>query len=200
MSTNIKVDINRNVGISMALAVSGGFLAGYYVSRVLSTSSKNVLPDASSEMDSPHTNGSSNSDTQRFNAQYTQKETSGTAGNGYLEEVSDESLVLALLVRLDLELSTGTTAKHCSTACLGQFKKLYKIKSTELRQWEVTNGRKVCFGVNDEEEMLATQAAARTKGIPTRTVIDEESRKVVLAVGPAPVRELNPLLSELKEL
>ena len=37
-------------------------------------------------------------------------------------------------------------------------------------------------------------------GIPTRTVIDERSRKVVLAVGPATVRELNPLLSELKEL
>lgn len=37
-------------------------------------------------------------------------------------------------------------------------------------------------------------------GIPTRTVIDERSRKVVLALGPAPMRELNPLLSELKEL
>ncbi|CAL8465413.1 g4949 [Coccomyxa elongata] len=151
-------------------------------------------------MDSPHTNGSSNSDAQRFDAHYAQKENSGSAGNGSLEEVGEESLVLALLVRLDLQLSAGTTAKHCSTACLGQFKKLYKIKSAELRQWELTNGRKVCLGVNEEEEMLGIQAAARSKGIPTRTVIDERSRKVVLALGPAPMRELNPLLSELKEL
>lgn len=104
MSTNITVDINKNVGLSMALAVSGGFLAGYYVSRILSTSSKSLVPDVSSEMDSPHTNGSSNSDAQRFDAQYAQKENSGSAGNGYLEEGGEESLVLALLVRLDLQL------------------------------------------------------------------------------------------------
>ena len=101
MSTNIRVDINRNVGLSMALAVSGGFLAGYYVSRILSTSSKSVLPDASSEMDSPHTNGSINSDAQRSDAAYAQKDNSG---NGCLDGGDEETLVLALLVRLDLQL------------------------------------------------------------------------------------------------
>ncbi len=116
MSTHIKVDINRNVGLSMALAVSGGFLAGYYVSRILSTSSKSVLPDASSEMDSPHTNGSSNSDAQRFDAHYAQKENSGSAGNASLEEIGEESLVLALLVRLDLQLVRKPSRSH---SCIG---------------------------------------------------------------------------------
>ncbi|KAK9903258.1 hypothetical protein WJX75_000922 [Coccomyxa subellipsoidea] len=159
------------------------------------------MADASSVPDTPRTNGSIDTDLQRFGNQFNQQENHpANAWNGSSVEEGEDTLVLAFLVRLDLQMSTGAAAKYCCTACLGQFKKLYKIKSVDLRQWELTNGKKVCLGVSNEEAMLDIQAVARKKGIPTRTVMDERSAKTVLALGPARATDLNPLLLHLKEI
>lgn len=112
MSANIKVDLSRHVGISVALAATAGFTAGYCLSRYLSASGRSNKDCshndmASSVLDTPRTNGSSDTDLQNFaiGDQFIQQEDlPANASNGSLMQVGEVTLVLAFLVRLDLQL------------------------------------------------------------------------------------------------
>lgn len=112
MSANIKVDLSRHVGVSVALAATAGFAAGYCLSRFLSASGRtnsdcnnNGMADASSVPDTPRTNGSIDTDLQRFGNQFNQQENHpANAWNGSSVEEGEDTLVLAFLVRLDLQM------------------------------------------------------------------------------------------------
>ncbi len=110
MSANIKVDLSRHVGVSLGLAATAGFAMGYCLSRVLSASGRaskdcSHSDDASSVLDTPRTNGSSEADLQRLRIQSIQQDyQEGASRNGSDMELGEDFLVLALLVRMDLQL------------------------------------------------------------------------------------------------
>lgn len=112
MSHTIKVDLTRHVGLSMALAAASGLLAGYWLSKSISSSTRSSkdsscddMAEASSVPDSARTNGSSDADLQRSRVRFDQQENRPqSASNGSVVELGEEPVVQALLVRLDLNL------------------------------------------------------------------------------------------------
>ncbi|CAL5222048.1 g4345 [Coccomyxa viridis] len=115
--------------------------------------------------------------------------------NGDSSSGSSVDTKMALVVRLDLSMSVGELTKHCCTASIGQYKKLYKIKAPELKQWEKGGMKKECYGVDSEEELVRAREAARQEGFATRGVVDGEERLVQLMIGPGSGAKLSQLLS-----
>jgi PTH2 family peptidyl-tRNA hydrolase len=106
----------------------------------------------------------------------------------------------AILVRDDLDMSTG---KMIAQACHASLK-AYKKADSELRsEWESQGEKKVILGV-DEEVMQQKKRELEVSGLSFSAVKDagrtelEPGTETALGVGPAEESEIDSVTGELK--
>lgn len=189
-------------GTALALAIGGGLALGFISSRLIFRAAK---VDWGAESGQEHGQACRRTnDSVAFSGESTPA--SSVAGNtprfsltGELNEKLDYSLVL--VYRTDLNLSKGRLISLCSHATLGQFKKLWKAKSEDLKLWEKGPKAKLILQVRDENHLLQIEGLAQREGLPTFKVKEQTMGgrvPFVLAIGPARSSRIRDITSDLK--
>ncbi|RDX56103.1 PTH2-domain-containing protein [Lentinus brumalis] len=117
-----------------------------------------------------------------------------------------EPCKLALVVRTDLDMSTGKIAAQCGHATLACYKALQHTNPALLRHWERTGQAKIALKVKSEEELLELEAIAKSLNLAARSICDAGRTQVsagsrtVLGVGPGPVDLVNKVTGKLRLL
>mmetsp|Transcript_12618 Transcript_12618/g.38719 ORF Transcript_12618/g.38719 Transcript_12618/m.38719 type:complete len:189 (-) Transcript_12618:25-591(-) len=102
------------------------------------------------------------------------------------------------------KMKPGKAAAQCCHAVLGCYRRAQRRAPAALRWWAATGQAKVCVKVPAEAELLELRARLAAAGVVSYLVEDAGRTQVapgsrtVLAVGPAPVRVLDPLTRHLK--
>eukprot|EP00210_Caulerpa_lentillifera_P001197 g1153.t1 len=111
---------------------------------------------------------------------------------------------LALIVRKDCGLRRGQTIIHCCRAFLAEFKKLYRDRSGDLKEWERDGQTLVVLRATNEADLLSIRNKSKKLGVVSHFYSEKQSDgsslKTVLALGPAQsiiVRELTQHLCRL---
>jgi len=113
---------------------------------------------------------------------------------------------MVLVVRNDLGMGKGKIGAQCGHATLGAYKRAVKKTPAAVASWSRWGQAKICVKVNSEAELLEIEELAQALGIPHYTVADagrtqiEAGSLTVLAVGPAPVAQINQVTGHLKLL
>ena len=113
---------------------------------------------------------------------------------------------LLLVVNMSLKMEKGKIAAQCGHGTLGVYKRSMTLCPNSVRWWEVTGQAKIALKAENEMELSELQKMAKSKGICTYLVEDAGRTQVaagsrtVLAVGPAPVSQLNEFTAHLKLL
>lgn len=113
---------------------------------------------------------------------------------------------MVLVVRNDLGMGKGKIGAQCGHATLGAYKRAVKKTPAAVASWSRWGQAKICVKVNSEAELLEIEQLAAALGIPHYTVADagrtqiEAGSLTVLAVGPAPVAQINEVTGHLKLL
>lgn len=117
---------------------------------------------------------------------------------------TSDSYRLALIVRKDCGLRRGQTIIHCCRAFLAEFKKLYKERSTDLKEWERDGQTLVVLRASNESELQSIRSKSKKRGVDshyyTEKQTDGSSLRTVLALGPAKsdiIKELTQHLCRL---
>ncbi|KAF5368547.1 hypothetical protein D9758_002349 [Tetrapyrgos nigripes] len=190
------------ISIYVAIAIgalSAGYLAGSTTARPRerkspSTSSTAVPPRAE------NTGAADDSD----------DESEASSGDedtdvSKLELLPSDECKLVLVVRTDLQMSTGKIAAQCSHATLAVYKTLLSSNPAFLRQWERSGQSKVALRCSSEDELLLMQAQAQSLNLCARSIQDAGrtqiaagSRTVLGIAGPA--RLVNQITGKLRLL
>ncbi|GAA5862465.1 hypothetical protein JCM8547_002073 [Rhodosporidiobolus lusitaniae] len=118
----------------------------------------------------------------------------------------NEPCKLVLVVRSDLQMTKGKIAAQCGHATLACYKSLVKSNPTLVQHWERTGQAKIALKCDSEEELQLLQASAQSLGLCARSIQDAGRTQVdpgtttVLGIGPAPVRIVNQVTSNLRLL
>jgi peptidyl-tRNA hydrolase len=113
---------------------------------------------------------------------------------------------MVLCVNMELQMGKGKIAAQCGHATLGAYKRAARHAPSTLKSWEYIGQAKVCLKVPTEAEMHALRDLARQAGLVTYIVEDAGRTQIaagsrtVLAIGPAPVKELDQITGHLKLL
>lgn len=113
---------------------------------------------------------------------------------------------LILCVNNELKMTKGKIAAQCGHATLGAYKLASKHCLSALKNWEYMGQAKIAVRVDQEVEIFDLMAKAKAAGLVTYLVEDAgrtqiaAGSKTVLAIGPAPVAELDKITSHLKLL
>ncbi|KAK9813276.1 hypothetical protein WJX72_011785 [[Myrmecia] bisecta] len=113
---------------------------------------------------------------------------------------------MVLVVRMDLKMGRGKIAAQCCHAAVGQWKKMWRAKDPDLKQWELSGATKICLQAEDERQLHELKTAAKEAGLPTRLVLDAGRTQIapntytVLAIGPASAERLDRVTGNLKLL
>jgi len=114
---------------------------------------------------------------------------------------------LVLVVRNDLKMGKGKVAAQCGHATLGAVRDCEEAGRTRLlAKWERYGQAKVAVKCESEEELVAAYKAAKQRGLPAHVVVDAgrtqiaPNTRTVLAVGPAPVEEVDHVTGRFKLL
>lgn len=111
---------------------------------------------------------------------------------------------LVIVVRTDLDMGRGKLAAQVGHAAVAAT--LAALGTVRLRDWLVDGQPKVVLRVAGEEELAGVEAAARRAGLATEVIRDAGRTQVAagtatcLAVGPAPVEEIDPVTGGLRML
>ncbi|TFK57454.1 peptidyl-tRNA hydrolase II [Heliocybe sulcata] len=118
----------------------------------------------------------------------------------------DDEYKLALVVRMDLKMSTGKIAAQCSHATLACYAELRSSNPAILRCWEQTGQTKVALRCVDEKEMQILQTSARRLNLCAKSIRDAGRTQIatgsrtVLGIGPGPARLVSQVTGKLKLL
>jgi len=132
-----------------------------------------------------------------------------TSADGDLSAVTagfQQPCKLVLVVRTDLNMTSGKIAAQCGHATLACYKALVKRNPTLVRHWETTGQAKIALKVSSEEEILELEAIAKSLNLCARSIQDagrtqvEAGSKTVLGIGPAPVELVNQVTGHLRLL
>jgi len=117
---------------------------------------------------------------------------------------------LVLLVRTDLRMRTGKIAAQTAHAAVGLVLSIQasgnRMERARLKEWLKEGQAKVVLAIKDEREMEQLEADARHRGLTTFIVADagrtqvESGTETVLAIGPAPIGEIDEVTGRLKLL
>lgn len=113
---------------------------------------------------------------------------------------------LVLVVRQDLKMEKGKIAAQCGHATLAAYKYNQTKNPELLRHWERRGQAKVVVKAPSKEVFDEVQRQARAKGVFAYAIQDagrtqvEPGSRTVLAVGPAPLAEVDALTRHLKLL
>ncbi|KAI0252624.1 PTH2-domain-containing protein [Lactifluus subvellereus] len=125
---------------------------------------------------------------------------------GRIQPEPTEECKLVLVVRDDLDMTTGKIAAQCAHATLACYKALSHKNPALLRHWERTGQIKVALRCSSEDEMLLLQAQVQSLNICARFIQDAGRTQIaagsrtVLGIGPAPTRLVNHVTSYLRLL
>ncbi|EJD04320.1 PTH2-domain-containing protein [Fomitiporia mediterranea MF3/22] len=117
-----------------------------------------------------------------------------------------EDCKLALVVRVDLGMSSGKIAAQCSHATLACYKALGKSNPALLRRWERTGQSKVALRADSDEDLETMEAMARSLNLCARAIHDAGRTQIaagsrtVLGIGPGPARLVNQVTGKLRLL
>ncbi|KAF8480935.1 PTH2-domain-containing protein [Russula ochroleuca] len=191
----------QSVPFFVALALGSASL-GYFLGR-------GAVPSATpAAVDYKHANEPA-SENPRVNEDRGDSDESDAEADGDLDRIQPEpaeECKLVLVVRSDLDMSTGKVAAQCAHATLACYKALSRTNPSLLRHWERTGQTKVALRCDSEDEMLLLQAQAQSLNICARSIQDAGRTQIaagsrtVLGIGPAPVRLVNQITGMLRLL
>ncbi|KAG7157015.1 peptidyl-tRNA hydrolase 2, mitochondrial-like [Homarus americanus] len=113
---------------------------------------------------------------------------------------------LALVVRADLKMGKGKVAAQCSHGTLAAYKQIQKSNPRVLQAWEDAGQPKIVVSAKDLDHFNTLMEMAAVAGVPTATVQDAGRTQVVigsqtvLAVGPAPIADVDKITGNLRLL
>lgn len=109
----------------------------------------------------------------------------------------------SIVVRSDLEMSTGKLAAQVAHASL----KAYKKSPKEMKEkWERQGARKIVLKIYNEEELFKLKDIAIKKGLPAALIHDEgrteleKGTPTALAVGPSSEEKVDSITGNLSIL
>jgi len=108
-----------------------------------------------------------------------------------------------IIVRQDLKLPKGKTAAQAAHASV---EAVLRSEKELVREWRQHGMAKIVLKVPDEKTLLWCLQQAKDAGLTTALITDAgktvvaPGTKTCIAVGPAPVEQLDKLFSELKLL
>jgi len=108
-----------------------------------------------------------------------------------------------IILRKDLEMSTGKKCVQCCHACLGAYK---NAKKYVVKKWESEGQKKVVLEVNSKEELFKLFKKAKKEKIPCYLVEDagltelEPGTVTALAIGPEDEKKIDKITGSLKLL
>ncbi|KAI8817178.1 peptidyl-tRNA hydrolase 2 mitochondrial precursor [Fimicolochytrium jonesii] len=115
------------------------------------------------------------------------------------------SYKMVLVIRSDLQMSTGKIAAQASHATLGTYKAANGNETTKrwLAEWEIAGQKKVALRVDSEEALMQLRKLAREKGLPEKLVRDAGLTQVASGSATAlgifgPDDEVNKITGELR--
>ncbi|KAI8922510.1 peptidyl-tRNA hydrolase [Powellomyces hirtus] len=113
---------------------------------------------------------------------------------------------MVLVVRTDLGMGKGKMAAQCCHAAVAAISTARRRTPAVLRRYTRYGAAKVALKCGSEEELLDLHSKARAAGLVAeyiedagRTQIPEGSR-TVLAIGPAPIADVDSITGHLKLL
>ncbi|THV07558.1 peptidyl-tRNA hydrolase II [Dendrothele bispora CBS 962.96] len=117
-----------------------------------------------------------------------------------------EPCKMVLIVRTDLKMSPGKISAQCGHATLACYKALVKKNTKLVRHWERTGQAKIALKATSEDQLLELEALAKSLNLCARSIEDagrtevEPGTRTVLAIGPAPVDQVNMVTGKLRLL
>ena len=112
---------------------------------------------------------------------------------------------MVLLVRNDLGMGKGKMMAECCHAAVGVVCDMLDTgRADVVHHWNEHGAMKIALKVNSEEELINFEGCADAMGLANYLVIDAGHTQIapdtrtVLAIGPAPAKELDQLTGHLK--
>lgn len=105
-----------------------------------------------------------------------------------------------IVVRKDLQMSPGKTAAQVAHAAIGAYEKAPWL---DVDEWKRDGVTKIVLRVPDRKTLLALHKKAVAKELPVCLICDEGRTEVepgsftCLAIGPAPVEEIDTITGSL---
>jgi PTH2 family peptidyl-tRNA hydrolase len=106
-----------------------------------------------------------------------------------------------ILIRKDLDMSTGKIAAQSCHASLGSYKKADKLI---IKKWDLNGQKKVVLEVNSEDEILKIFDKVKKEKIPCFLVKDagltelEPGTITALGIGPDDEKKIDKITGSLK--
>jgi PTH2 family peptidyl-tRNA hydrolase len=106
-----------------------------------------------------------------------------------------------ILIRKDLDMSTGKIAAQSCHASLGSYKKADKVT---IKKWDLSGQKKVFLEVNTENEILKIYDKVKKEKIPNFLVKDAGLTELAsgtitaLGVGPDDEKKIDKITGSLK--
>ena len=98
---------------------------------------------------------------------------------------------MILVIRLDLNMSTGKIISQACHACLEAYEEAKKRKDRYWRSWRKEGAKKVILKVNSLEKLLELERKAKKLRLPYALIIDRGLTEVppntptTLGIGPS---------------
>ncbi|HDI10570.1 aminoacyl-tRNA hydrolase [Candidatus Bathyarchaeota archaeon ex4484_205] len=112
-----------------------------------------------------------------------------------------------IVVRTDLGMGKGKIAAQVAHGSISSFLKAREMgKEDWINKWIREGQKKIVLKVSGEKELLKLYEKANRRKLPAVLIRDagltqiEEGTLTVLAIGPAPCREIDEITGELKLL
>lgn len=126
------------------------------------------------------------------------------------------SVKQVIVIRKDLNMRKGKMVAQGAHASLKTFTDLFRLTeegkaelslTPEMVEWLMTDYRKICVGVNSEEELLALHNQAKDAGLPTSLVRDHGLTEfggvpthTAVSIGPARAEDVDKITGHLSLL
>ena len=115
-----------------------------------------------------------------------------------------EAPTMALIVRHDLNLSTGKVAVQCAHAAVSCTLAARKSHARLVERWRQSGARKICLKAETRSDLQMLAGRAQGAGLVVHLVKDAGHTEVepgtitVLGIGPGPRRSIDALVGDLK--
>eukprot|EP00835_Amoeboradix_gromovi_P005538 NODE_529_length_7157_cov_0.524795.p5 type:complete len:158 gc:universal NODE_529_length_7157_cov_0.524795:2079-1606(-) len=113
---------------------------------------------------------------------------------------------MVLIVRTDLKMTKGKMAAQCCHACLEAFQESVKKYPQFVNAWKRDGQAKIALKCDSQQELINLYHNAKMAGLSASIIRDAGRTQIpsgsitVLAIGPAPISEVDKISGDLKLL
>eukprot|EP00834_Sanchytrium_tribonematis_P004495 NODE_224_length_12322_cov_0.795549.p12 type:complete len:151 gc:universal NODE_224_length_12322_cov_0.795549:6757-7209(+) len=113
---------------------------------------------------------------------------------------------MVLIARTDLKMTKGKIAAQCCHACLEAYESSCSKYPKLVNAWKSEGQAKVALKCESQQELMELYNTARRNGLVAEYIRDAGRTQImagsvtVLAIGPAPVEEIDKITGHLKLL